>query len=244
MQRAIGRLALGVTLALGLSGVASASANAATATTVVATSVTQTSAALFGVAETGGAATTVQFEYGTTTNYGTFTPAQAIPAGAGNVPVRASVAGLKAGTTYHFQLLALNSGPGPYYGLVSSPGGDVTFRTSPATNGHLMLRSSSLVVTNGKTPVFLKCGKTSTVTNVCKGKFAITAKIKSGRVTSKVACGKGTFDIAATRTHKITVSVPKACVALLDGASRHQVSATLHTTSGNKLTAPVTLILK
>lgn len=56
-----------------------------------------------------GAATSVVFEYGTTTSYGAATSQQA--AGAGNSPVGVStlLGGLQANTTYHYRAVATNS---------------------------------------------------------------------------------------------------------------------------------------
>ena len=84
---------------------------------------TDTTATLVAAVTPNGAATTVSFEYGTTTNYGTTTVAQSV--GNGNSPVNVSnnVTGLTAGTLYHYRVKATNS-------VGSTIGADGTFETS------------------------------------------------------------------------------------------------------------------
>jgi hypothetical protein len=68
-------------------------------------------------------ATTVRFEYGTTTSYGTSTPDQGIGAGTSRIRVSAAISGLKANTRYHFRAVATNAA-----GITR--GGDRSFTTS------------------------------------------------------------------------------------------------------------------
>ena len=66
-----------------------------------------------------------QFNYGTTTAYGASVPCSAMPAAAGGAQaVSAQIAGLTAGTTYHFQIAASS-------GVASATGADGTFTTPP-----------------------------------------------------------------------------------------------------------------
>jgi hypothetical protein len=53
--------------------------------------------------------TTVDFQYGTTTNYGHTTPMQT-KTGNAFLNVSASISGLSSHTVYHFRILATNSG--------------------------------------------------------------------------------------------------------------------------------------
>jgi hypothetical protein len=55
-----------------------------------------------------GAASTVWFQYGTTTNYGTISAPAIIPAGTTAVPISIPVGGLSASTTYYYQALGSN----------------------------------------------------------------------------------------------------------------------------------------
>ncbi|NDE18633.1 hypothetical protein EBZ80_27395, partial [bacterium] len=84
--------------------------------------VTTSAATLSASATPNGAATTVVFEYGTSTSYGTTTASQNI--GNGNSPVSftAALSGLLPGTMYHFRPVAQNS-QGTTYGP------DTTFTT-------------------------------------------------------------------------------------------------------------------
>ena len=245
MKRRVGTVALVTTVLLALTGVLAASASAAaTATTVVAAHVTQTSATLYGVVETGGAAANWQFEYGTSTAYGKTTTVQAIPAGKGNVAVSAPVSGLKPGTTYHFQLLAQNNSGPPSYTVTSSGGGDQTFATLAATPGILSLRNPTPVVHKDRTMfLFLKCATSSPATNPCNGSARITTTVGSGKAKRTVTCGKAPFGVSVGHTKRITVKVTNACIALLGGARGHRIGATLKATwTGGRLTKGILLI--
>jgi hypothetical protein len=82
------------------------------------------SATFAGTVDTAGADTTYSFEYGPTTAYGTTTPDRPVGAAVGSVPVMSIVTGLRAGTTYHYRLVATNGG-----GAIT--GSDGTFKTKP-----------------------------------------------------------------------------------------------------------------
>src|SRR6476620_1046751 len=74
-----------------------------------ATNVTASSGTLNGSLDPHGLATTVFFQYGTTTSYGSATPMQTQT---GNTyrNITANVGGLAAHTTYHFRIVATNTG--------------------------------------------------------------------------------------------------------------------------------------
>jgi RHS repeat-associated protein len=93
-------------------------------TTEAATGLSETGATLKGQVNPHGYATTYQFEYGTTTSYGTKVPVTAESVGSGktNVAVSKAITGLKAGTTYHYRVSATNA-----YGTTA--GVDKTFTT-------------------------------------------------------------------------------------------------------------------
>jgi DNA-binding beta-propeller fold protein YncE/uncharacterized protein YfaP (DUF2135 family) len=99
-----------------------------TVVTGSATGVTATEAILHGTVNPNGFSTTDQFEYGTTTSYGTTVPAVAETAGSGVAAVEKGyvLTGLLPSTTYHFRIKATSS-------QGTSLGKDVTFTTSSLT---------------------------------------------------------------------------------------------------------------
>ena len=102
-----------------------ASANTVTTpsvTTVAASSVTATTAVLNASINPNGATTTFSFQYGTNTTYGSTTPVVTLASGTSAVSTNAAIGGLLASTTYHFRVVATNSG-----GFAT--GSDMTFTT-------------------------------------------------------------------------------------------------------------------
>lgn len=101
-----------VVLAISSSGrtaPASAASSPPSVTTGSASSIGESSATVNGTVNPNGQATTYYFRYGTTTSYGMQTsPANA---GSGTTPVgvHATLGGLTANTTYHYQLVAQSS---------------------------------------------------------------------------------------------------------------------------------------
>ncbi len=94
-----------------------------TATTTAATNVSFTSATLNGTVNPNGTSTTVTFEWGTTMSYGNVVTADQSPVdGSVDVSVSATIAALVPSTTYHYRVVAENTG-GP------STGVDRTFTT-------------------------------------------------------------------------------------------------------------------
>ena len=92
-----------------------------------ATAIKSTTATLNATVNPNGSSTTYQFEYGTTTSYGSKVPATAKNIGSGSTGVEASepVTGLSAGTTYHFRISATNAAG-------TTKGSDQTFTTTAA----------------------------------------------------------------------------------------------------------------
>ena len=86
-----------------------------------ATLITSHSARLNGTVNPHGLSTTVYFQYGRTTNYGSRTPNQT-KTGNTYQNLLANISGLSAGTTYHFRIVGTNTAGTRY-------GGDRTFTT-------------------------------------------------------------------------------------------------------------------
>jgi hypothetical protein len=104
----------------------SAGVVAPAATTLAASSVTAGTALLNASINPNGASTTVSFQYGTNTSYGSSTPVITLASGTTAVSTNAGVGGLLAGTTYHFRVVATNSA-GP------TLGSDMSFTTLAVT---------------------------------------------------------------------------------------------------------------
>jgi hypothetical protein len=98
-------------------------AGAPVAVTGSVSSVTTKSAKLGGSVNPNGETSTWYFEYGTTTGYGSKTPAKTVAKGGKAVGVSATVTGLKISTTYHYRLVASN-------GSGTNVGGDRVFGTA------------------------------------------------------------------------------------------------------------------
>jgi hypothetical protein len=96
-----------------------------TAVTTAATNVSSNSATLNGIITANGSSTTVTFEYGLTTAYGTTVPGVPGTVNSGNtpVPVTADISGLTINTTYHFRVNGQN-------GVGTTNGNDMTFLTT------------------------------------------------------------------------------------------------------------------
>ena len=84
-------------------------------TTGSASRISHSSAGVSGVVNPEGQATTYYFRYGTTTAYGVQTGPTSAGSGTGPVGVHATMYGLTANTTYHYQLVAQSAG-GTSYG--------------------------------------------------------------------------------------------------------------------------------
>jgi hypothetical protein len=90
-----------------------------------ATAVAQHSATLDALINSNSSPTTVHFEYGTGTSYGSSTRESGlIGADGADHPANSAITGLTAGTTYHFRVVATN-------GVGASSGLDQTFTTRP-----------------------------------------------------------------------------------------------------------------
>ena len=96
-----------------------------TVATLAATGVTGTGATLHGTVNPGGLSTTVSFDYGLTSSYGSNVAAVPSPiSGNSATAVSAALTGLAPGT-YHFRVKAVNSGG-------TSTGGDLIFTVATA----------------------------------------------------------------------------------------------------------------
>jgi hypothetical protein len=93
-----------------------------TVTTAAATAQAMTSVTLNGNVSANGAVTTVSFDYGLTSAYGSTLSVATLVANSSNSPIAASLAGLTCNITYHFRITANNSAG-------STHGNDLSFST-------------------------------------------------------------------------------------------------------------------
>lgn len=82
--------------------------NTPTVTTLAASAIDGTSATLNGIVNPNQGYTNYYFNWGTTTSYGNTTPLKYGGAGSCNAAAFSTITGLTPGTTYHFQLVAIN----------------------------------------------------------------------------------------------------------------------------------------
>jgi hypothetical protein len=111
---------------------------APTVTSLAATNVTGTGVTLHGRVNANEVSTTVTFEYGPSTAYGSSVAAVQTPVlGSFDTQVSAALSGLASGSTYHYRVRGVSAGG-------TSVGDDITF-TTPSTDAKL----SGLLLSNG-----------------------------------------------------------------------------------------------
>jgi plastocyanin len=103
-----------------------------------ATLVASFSATLNGSLDPHGLTTTVSFQYGLTTSYGSTTPTQT-QTGTTYRNIAANISGLMAHTTYHFRIVATNSAG-------TTMGGDRTFTTLSATGSPVVITNPATLI--------------------------------------------------------------------------------------------------
>jgi phosphodiesterase/alkaline phosphatase D-like protein len=110
-----------------------------TITTTAATNVASTTATLNGTVNPNGTSTTVYFQYGTTTNYGS-TSGSATATGTTTLSYNLSLSSLTPGQTYHYRF-AGNYSSGTVYG------GDMSFTTQSSSGTPAQMTSTSSAIT-------------------------------------------------------------------------------------------------
>jgi len=114
------------------------------ATAVIPSNITLNSATLNGTVIPNSLSTTVTFEWGKTTVYGTsVTSSQSPVSGSASVTVNADLTGLTKGTTYHFRIKAENS-------LGSTYSSDMTFTTLGQAPSITTLDATNISVSSAK----------------------------------------------------------------------------------------------
>jgi streptogramin lyase len=217
------------------------------ATTGVATAISATGATLAGTATPRAQATTVQFDWGLTSAYGTTTTPTAAGSGTSAVPVTQVISGLVPGTTYYYRVVATNASGTTY-------GADLSFTTTapapfavpvaivpPPTPGlppatrPVLGRSATIAAISGTvlvelpgTDTYLPLSAASTVPvgttiDATRGTLRLTnVRDRSGKLQTGRFWG-GLFTVRQTRGKKpstvLTLTAPLAC-----SKSRHPSS--------------------
>jgi hypothetical protein len=105
------------------------------------TNLGDTSVTLNGTVNPKNSQTSFQFQFGTTTSYGSTSGLVSAGGGNANVPVSANLTGLQANTTYHYRLVATNA-------VGTAMTGDKTFKTNQAG-----VQSAGITLTATPNPV-------------------------------------------------------------------------------------------
>jgi hypothetical protein len=161
-----------------------------TISTNAASGITSTGATLNGTVFSNNASTTVTFQYGLTTAYGTIVTATGSPVNSNTITnVTAAISGLTPGTTYHYRAVGVNTAG-------TTNGSDLTFTTLKADQAALVIVDPSPVV-YGTTPTLTTTGGSGTGT-VTYSAGASTGCSVSG-TTLTVINVSGTCSITATK---------------------------------------------
>jgi hypothetical protein len=191
--------------------------------TTAATGVTGNAATLNGTVNANGASTTVTFQYGLTTSYGSTVPG--VPAtvtGSTVTPVLAAISGLTNNTTYHFRVVGVNSNG-------TTNGNDLTFTT---------LGPPPTVITTAATGIG---ANTATLNGTVNANNISTAvSFNYGLTTSYGSTAPG---IPSPVTGNTTTPVSAAIAGLAPNTTYHfQVSGTSSngTSNGNDMTFTTT----
>lgn len=133
---------------------ATSSASTPTVSTLAATSVGATSATLNGTVNPNAASTTYWFEWGLTTAYGNSTTSTNAGNGSLQVIVSSNLAGLTAGNTYHYRLVASNN-QGTTYGSYEwfAPGVPTLSTTAPSSITAFSASSGGNISFTGGLPI-------------------------------------------------------------------------------------------
>jgi hypothetical protein len=172
------------------------------ATTAAATGVGSSQATLRASVNPGGAITTVYFQYGLTTNYGSSSTSSNLAAGSVGVGTSNLVSGLAAATLYHFRVVATNSAG-------TNAGADLFF-TTLSSNAIL----SGLTLSAGTLAPAFASNTTSYTANVANttASLAVTLTNMDATASNQMNVNGGAFTPVASGN-------PSAPLALVVGTN-------------------------
>jgi hypothetical protein len=162
-----------------------------TATTVVASGVVYNAATLNGSVNPNGLATTVHFEYGVTTAYGSSTADQSAGAGTSEVPAQAGLSSLAPNTTYHFRVVGINSSG-------TTNGGDLTFTTPPPPPSATTLVASGVTFDSATLNGSVNPNGLSTTVHF---EYGVTAAYGTSTAAQSVGAGTSSMPVHAVITN-------------------------------------------
>lgn len=226
-----------------------------TATTLAASEITATGATLNGTVNANGTSTTVTFNYGTSTGYGSSIAASPSSAtGNSDTGVTANLSGLTPGTTYHFRVTGT--------GASTTNGNDLTF-TTLSNNANL----ANLVPSVGTLSPAFDSATTSYTMNVphTVASMTLTATVAHASATVRInsvdavsgspsdpislAVGSNVLPIAVTaqdgtvKNYSVTLTrLPQPVVSFASSTSAGSESAgTINLTVSLNTPAPATI---
>jgi len=240
---------------------------APTATTNAATGVTSSAATMNATVNANNVDTTITFEYGLTTSYGsTATASPSSATGTADTSVTASLSGLTTGATYHYRVKAVNSlgttygsdvsftslsvytlalsSTGTGSGTVSGSGSydagtAVQITATPSTGSTFTGWSGDCSGTANPLTVTMTSSKTCTATFTLN-QYALTVN-KSGTGSGEVT-GAGTYNYGATATVTATPATGSSFTGWSGDCSGAAASTTVSITGEKNCTATFTLI--
>ena len=223
-----------------------------TPVTGAASAITTTSAQVSGTVNPEGAAASVSFEYGTTTNYGSTTAATSVGPDNQSDPFSATLTGLAPGTPIHYranvttdfgtihgpdQTLTTSTAVGPTgpTGTTGTPDG--TLSTGRAT---VAGKTASIRLTcNGSTGQTCAATVQLSIVETLKGRKVIGVAARGRRVKT-VIVGSGAATLAAGQSQTVKVSLNGAGARLL--ATRHKLPAKLAVSQRLRSGQPVAVL--
>lgn len=163
---------------------------APTATTDAANSLTSSGATMNGTVNANSAPTSVTFEYGLTTAYGsTVTALESPVTGTSALAVSYALTGLAANTTYHYRVVATNAGGTTY-------GDDVTFATSEVTGMDYATNEPLVLYPNPTHDGFyVNSGEAASELTVCtlSGQVVYRQSVRKGSYVSMASFTSGVY---------------------------------------------------
>ncbi len=210
-------------------------------TTGAAGSITQTAASVAGTVNPSGAEITgCHIDYGTTEAYGA--QVSCSPAGPGSgvtaVGVTGALAGLNAGTAYHYRVVATNVG-----GTTDGPDQTFTTETPPVEKpvekpaekpvekiiGKSLPPAGSVSVSGGK----VKKGKLQLTVvckglpeSVCRGTLKLTVKVKQGKKSKTVTVATVSYSLGVGQSKTFTLKLSSTVTKLLKKAHHLKAAVT------------------